>query len=77
MRILAYLLIPILVVTVVASVSWLRNRQPTSLQSGINSFRREMDALSPDAGPVNRRPQSHTPSARPSPRPPRAPDAPD
>ena len=55
MTILAYLLVPVLVVAIAASVTWARNRQPTSLQSGVDSFRREMDALSPDAAPLHRR----------------------
>lgn len=55
MSVLAYLFVPILVVAVAASVMWLRNRQPTSLESGVQSFRREMDALSPDAAPARRR----------------------
>jgi hypothetical protein len=50
-KVLLYLLVPVLVVTAAATWSWLRNRQPTSLQSGVDSFRREMDALSPDAAP--------------------------
>jgi hypothetical protein len=54
-NVLAYLLVPILVVAVAASITWVRNRQPTSLQSGVDSFRREMDALSPDAAPLHRR----------------------
>ena len=54
-NVLGYLLVPVLVVAIAASVMWARNRQPTSLQSGVDSFRREMDALSPDADPLNRR----------------------
>ncbi len=55
MSVFAYLLVPIAVVAVAALVTWARNRQPTSLQSGVDSFRREMDALSPDAAPTYRR----------------------
>lgn len=55
MIVLAYLLVPVLVVAIAASITWVRNRQPTSLQSGVDSFRREMDALSPDAAPLHRR----------------------
>ena len=55
MKVLLYLLVPVLVVTVAAAVTWLRNRQPTSLQSGVDAFRREMDALSPEANPLHRR----------------------
>lgn len=55
MMILLYLLIPAMVVGVAASVLWLRNREPTSLESGVESFRREMQALSPEAAPDHRR----------------------
>ena len=55
MKILLYILIPALVVTVVAVASWYRNRQPTSLEAGLDSFRREMKALSPEAAPKIRR----------------------
>ena len=56
MTVLAYLMVPVLVVAAAASYLWFRNRQPTSLESGVDSFRREMDALSPDAAPSPRRP---------------------
>ncbi len=55
MIVLAYLLVPIIIVAIAASITWIRNRQPTSLQSGVDSFRREMDALSPEAAPMHRR----------------------
>ncbi|QXC60457.1 hypothetical protein KSP35_19350 [Aquihabitans sp. G128] len=55
MGVLLFILVPVAVVAIAASVSWVRNRQPTSLQSGVDSFRREMDALSPDAAPAPRR----------------------
>lgn len=55
MGVLLFLLVPLLVVAVAATISWARNRQPTSLQAGVDSFRREMDALSPDATPIHRR----------------------
>lgn len=69
MSVLLYLLVPAAIVALVASVMWLRDRQPKSLQSGINSFRREMDALSPSARPVGRAPRPETPSTRRPPRP--------
>lgn len=72
MIVLAYLLVPVLVVAIAASVTWLRNRQPTSLQSGVDSFRREMDALSPEAVPTHRRrtdPQGQGPAPSPGPNP--------
>lgn len=55
MNVLLYLLVPFLVVGIAASFVWLRNREPTSLESGVESFRREMQALSPEAAPEHRR----------------------
>ena len=55
MNILWFVIVPLLVGTAAALASWVRNHQPTSLQSGVDSFRREMDALSPDAAPEHRR----------------------
>lgn len=49
MGVLLYLLVPILIVAVVATAMWYRNRQPTSLEAGVEAFRREMEALSPEA----------------------------
>ena len=48
MTILVYLLVPLLIVLAASLVMWMRNRQPTSLQSGVDDFRREMQALSPE-----------------------------
>ncbi|MCU1498502.1 MAG: hypothetical protein JWM47_2455 [Acidimicrobiales bacterium] len=55
MGVLLFILVPLLVVAVAATISWARNRQPTSLQAGVDSFRREMDALSPEGTPIHRR----------------------
>lgn len=55
MRVLLYLLVPAMIVTFAALVMWARNRQPTSLESGVESFQREMEALSPDAVQLHRR----------------------
>ena len=55
MTVLAYLLVPILVVAAAAAFMAVRNREPSSVESGIDSFRREMDALSLDAAPGRRR----------------------
>ena len=41
---------PVLIVLAASLVMWMRNRQPTSLQSGVDAFRREMQALSPERG---------------------------
>ena len=57
MKILLYLLIPVAVVAVFAVANWVRNRQPSSLESGVDAFRREMSALSPEARPIHRRPR--------------------
>ncbi|MFN8019641.1 MAG: hypothetical protein U0P45_16180 [Acidimicrobiales bacterium] len=57
MKIFAFILVPILVVTAYALYQWFRNRQPSSVESGIDAFRREMSALSPERAPVNRRPE--------------------
>jgi hypothetical protein len=77
MTVFVYLIVPIAVVAIAATVLWARNRQPTSLESGVDSFRREMDALSPDAAPVHRRrTDPRTSSSSPS-GPPRRPPSPD
>lgn len=74
MKILVYILVPALVVAVAALVTWYRNRQPTSLEAGLDSFRREMQALSPEAAPNFRRREEPEGTVRPGPpRPPRPP----
>jgi len=73
-NVLGYLLVPVLVVAIAASVMWARNRQPTSLQSGVDSFRREMDALSPDADPLRRRADTGGDAPTGPPRRPRTPE---
>ncbi|MGB3056237.1 MAG: hypothetical protein WBB52_15425, partial [Acidimicrobiales bacterium] len=73
-KILVYILIPALVVAVVAVISWVRNRQPTSMEAGLDSFRREMRALSPEAAPSFRHREEPGSDGRPGPpRPPRPP----
>lgn len=49
MTALTFLLFPVLIVAVGSFVMWWRGRQPSSVESGIESFRREMQALSPEA----------------------------
>jgi hypothetical protein len=44
---LYFLAIVVVIVAVGGVVLWLTNRQPSSTESSINSFRREMEALSP------------------------------
>lgn len=76
MKILVYVLVPMLVVAVAATISWYRNRQPTSMEAGLDSFRREMRALSPEAAPnFRRREEPDAAPGRPPgpPRPPRPP----
>lgn len=56
MTILLFVIVPILLVAVYAgAIAW-RNRQPSSVESGVDAFRREMSALSPDHAPEHRRP---------------------
>jgi hypothetical protein len=62
--VLLFVLLPRLVVTIYALATWWRNRQPSSLESGVDAFRREMSALSPDAAPVQRRPERPTATER-------------
>ncbi len=83
MNIFLYLLVPALIVAAFALASWARNRQPTSLEAGLDSFRREMQALSPDAAPNFRRreeperPGVERPGSPGPPRPPRQSRPPD
>ncbi len=44
---LAFLLVALVLSLGGSFVLWLRSRKPTSLRSSIDTFRREMDALSP------------------------------
>ena len=44
---LAFLLIALVISVVGSTVLYLRNRTPSSLESGIDNFRREMQALAP------------------------------
>jgi hypothetical protein len=48
MNALVFLLVALLLSLLGSIVLWLRNRKPTSLHSSIDSFRREMNALSPE-----------------------------
>ena len=52
MKILLYILVPVLVVTAAALYVWARDRQPTSLQSGVESFRQRVLKLAPHAEPL-------------------------
>jgi hypothetical protein len=53
--VLLFLLLPALIVTAYALYQWARDRQPSSVESGVDAFRREMQALSPEARPGPRR----------------------
>lgn len=61
MTILLFVLVPVTVVAAYAVYGWLRTRQPSSVESGVDAFRREMSALSPDAAPSSRRPDPDQP----------------
>jgi hypothetical protein len=54
MSVLLFLLIPALAVALGSSVLAMRQRKPTDMNSSIQSFKREMQALSPENDP-NRR----------------------
>jgi hypothetical protein len=43
----AFLMIAVVISVVGCGVLYLRNRTPSSLESGIDNFRREMQALAP------------------------------
>jgi hypothetical protein len=47
MTAVAFLLIAVSVSVIGSIVVWLRHRPPTSVESGIRAFAREMDALRP------------------------------
>jgi hypothetical protein len=53
---IAFLMIAVVISVVGSLVLYLRSRTPTSLDSGIDNFRREMQALAPrDEEPAHRR----------------------
>lgn len=55
-----YLLVAVGIVVVVLVALWALNRQPRSIESGIEEFRREMNALAPereDPSPTAERPR--------------------
>jgi hypothetical protein len=66
--ILLFVLVPALFVAAYAGLAAWRNRQPSSVESGVDAFRREMSALSPHQAPEHRRPGERPPSAGGSPR---------
>lgn len=50
MAVLLYLAVPLVIIALAVLVLWVRERKPTSVESGIASFQREMEALSPESG---------------------------
>jgi len=66
-KILLFVLVPaVLVAAYAVAMAW-RNRQPTSVESGVDAFRREMSALSPHQAPEHRRPGEAPPAGPPGP----------
>jgi hypothetical protein len=49
MSAIVFLLIVVVVCAIGGVVLWLQHREPNTLESGLDSFRREMDALAPPA----------------------------
>ncbi len=68
MSALAFLFIALLLSGIGSAVLVLRNRRPTSVESGIDEFRREMSALAPPERPQRRRAQG-PPAGAPEPDP--------
>lgn len=52
---LVFLLAALLLSIIGSFLLWLRYRKPTSLHHGIDSFSKEMQALSPERGRTERR----------------------
>ena len=52
MSALAFLLIVVVVCAIGGLILWVQHREPNTLESGLDSFRREMDALAPPAETV-------------------------
>lgn len=48
MSALGFLLVALVLSVAGSVILWMRSRQPTSMESGIEEFRRGMDALKPD-----------------------------
>jgi hypothetical protein len=49
MSAVAFLLIVVVVSAIGGLVLWVQHRQPNTLESGLDAFKREMDALAPSA----------------------------
>ena len=61
MNALGFLALAVIISAVGFVVLYLRSRQPTSLESGIDAFQREMHALSPEDVPESRKPRDSDP----------------
>ena len=59
-----FLLLAVVISAVGCAVVYFRSRQPTSLESGIDAFRREMQALSPDEASEPHRTRADPPEGR-------------
>ncbi len=70
MSAIAFLLIVVVVCGIGGLVLWVQHREPSTLESGVDAFRREMDALAPpadDAKPKVRRAKRPTRAGHPRP----------
>ena len=56
MSAIGFLLIVLVVSAIGSLILWLQHRSPSTLESGIDAFQREMDALAP---PNDRDPDRH------------------
>ncbi len=61
MTTLYFLLIPVVGITLGCLVIWARGRKPKTFESGIDSFQREMHALSPEQERAERRSRRRRP----------------
>ena len=59
MSALVFLLIVIVVSVVGSLIVWLQHRSPTTLESGIQAFQKEMEALAPPPDEPPRRDRSN------------------
>lgn len=55
MNAIGFLLIVLVVSAIGSLILWLQHRSPSTLESGIDAFQREMDALAPPDDPADRR----------------------
>jgi hypothetical protein len=55
MSAIVFLLIVLVVSAIGSLILWLQHRSPSTLESGIDAFQREMDALAPPHDPTTDR----------------------